>query len=701
MALDRGGGGGRGLAMGPLTARKIGARLEVGGLRFAEPLFEVYDAHDRRMNAVVGLRAALPQVITRRPLVERLQQHFKALGRIRHPQIVTIHEQIFDGPNYFISQELIEGPSLAEWIEARGARLMSCEEAFSIGCIVCAGLTAIHTERMCHGGVNPFGLRVAERFGVDDYQRPVSLRNGRLFLDNSIPVTLKLFDLGLPPMAGGIASTRKGYGLQEQSSEYISPEQMTGLAPNPRADFYTLACTLVFCMTGAPPASPSLAFSRKVDSAGDSLAALPDAAQNALQKALRRTSAERYANAEEMASALEAAIHYIQSHSRARTSPFPPPEPPPPEPPSPQAAGPRRPGSPVLTPLPVRPRTTRPITREEEPPTAPAPAPALPAAPEPLSPRAAAPPEPPSPGRPPREPSPRRGVLPRIERDPNWRPPLRASSLAQEREPVSSPIEPRPSEIHRPPSGHGIAMGLRLPELVLIPGGSYLRGSEDEEDASPRHLCIVDAFQIGRYPVTNEEYRQFILATGHAAPRSSTAQYAIWNGRDFPPELARHPVVHISWSDAAAFCDWLTQVTGKPHRLPTEAEWERAARGGLEGKIYPWGDDEPSAEHAVFDLLWTGPDSIPPVGTKPPNGFGLYDMAGLVWEWCQDFYHRRYYELPEVTEPNPLNEAPSLHKVMRGGAWSTGQRTLRCATRGKQRSDATTAAFGFRVAASA
>jgi len=236
-----------------------------------------------------------------------------------------------------------------------------------------------------------------------------------------------------------------------------------------------------------------------------------------------------------------------------------------------------------------------------------------------------------------------------------------------------------------------------IPEMRLIPGGTYTRGSTEVEDEQPIHRCTVDSFYLAVYPVTNEEYRRFVVESGHSPPRPAGPQYAIWEGNSFPPEQANRPVVQISWSDAMAYCDWLGSVSGYKIRLTSEAEWEYAARGGLEGKIYPWGDEDP-ADRAVYDLLWTGPLSIPEVGTKASNGYGLFDMAGLVWEWCRDFYHRRYYELPEATEPNPVNLAPSLQRVQRGGSWMTGFRTLRCAYRGKHRPDAATIGFGLRIA---
>jgi len=235
-----------------------------------------------------------------------------------------------------------------------------------------------------------------------------------------------------------------------------------------------------------------------------------------------------------------------------------------------------------------------------------------------------------------------------------------------------------------------------IPEMAFIPGGTFQMGGEEADDEKPAHPTTISAFYMAVHPVTNEEYRCFVLAEGHAPPHPQSDQYAIWDGTRFPHEQARRPVVHIRWDDANAYCRWLSELTGAQFRLPSEAEWECAARGGLPQKRFPWGDDEPTG-NAAFDLLWTGPTVIPEVCTFSPNAYGLHDMSGLVWEWCRDFYHRRYYELPEACEPDPVNEAPSMQRVQRGGAWLTGARTLRCAYRGKHRPDSATVGFGFRI----
>jgi formylglycine-generating enzyme required for sulfatase activity len=160
----------------------------------------------------------------------------------------------------------------------------------------------------------------------------------------------------------------------------------------------------------------------------------------------------------------------------------------------------------------------------------------------------------------------------------------------------------------------------------------------------------VDAFDLARCPVTTAEYGAYLRATGAPAPRFAA------DPRFGDP---RQPAVGVSWVAAVAFCDWLTRETGRPHRLPTEAEWERAARGGVEDARYPWGDEPPRVG---------GPLPAPPrVGTGPVNGFGLTDLAGVVHEWCLDWYAADAYA--GGPDRNPTGPATGTRRVSRGGAW--------------------------------
>ena len=198
--------------------------------------------------------------------------------------------------------------------------------------------------------------------------------------------------------------------------------------------------------------------------------------------------------------------------------------------------------------------------------------------------------------------------------------------------------------------------------MVLIPAGSFEMGdSKNEpeewmEDARPEHTGTLDAFYMNAYEVTNAQYSQFVRATeGYRK-----AEY--WDDDDL--NQANQSVVGVSWNDATAYAEWV----GK--RLPTEAEWEHAARGGLEGQRYPWGN-KITYDNANFSGTggidqW---DKCSPVGSFAANGYGLYDMAGNVWEWCQDRFADAYYIDSPVN--NPQGPETGGHRVLRGGSWST------------------------------
>jgi formylglycine-generating enzyme required for sulfatase activity len=212
--------------------------------------------------------------------------------------------------------------------------------------------------------------------------------------------------------------------------------------------------------------------------------------------------------------------------------------------------------------------------------------------------------------------------------------------------------------------------------MVTIPAGEFLMGSETgDKDELPVHIVFLDAYEIDRYPVTNEQYGRFMKATGHESPPH-------WKDRKF--NQPRQPVVDVSWFDALAYAKW----SGK--RLPTEAEWEKAARGGLEQQEYPWGDESPTGR-ADFGGKHTAPL---PVGGFAPNGYGLYDCAGGVWEWCFDWYDPEFYRFSP--KENPIAFETGGARVLRGGAWNNSRTALRVANRNWQRPKPAPPRSGFR-----
>jgi sulfatase modifying factor 1 len=201
-------------------------------------------------------------------------------------------------------------------------------------------------------------------------------------------------------------------------------------------------------------------------------------------------------------------------------------------------------------------------------------------------------------------------------------------------------------------------------QLVSIPATSFLMGSQDgADDERPVHRVWIDAFEIAATQVTNREYSAF-----------RAMQF------DDPDQ----PVVGVSWFDAVEYCRWL----GPRFRLPTEAEWEHAARGGMEGLRYPWGD---------------GPQSRPdydrpmPVARGVPNAFGLYDMCENVHEWCSDWYGANYYA--QSPEANPRGPERGSRRSSRGGSWRHQIKISRCAARSSIPPEFRYADYGFRVGA--
>jgi formylglycine-generating enzyme required for sulfatase activity len=251
------------------------------------------------------------------------------------------------------------------------------------------------------------------------------------------------------------------------------------------------------------------------------------------------------------------------------------------------------------------------------------------------------------------------------------------------------------------------------PNLARIAAGEFLMGAADaEDDERPVHRVFVSEFFIGRFPVTQDEYARFVRATGYPPPavrslpmiasggrdtlfRDLAAPY-VWN-HEPPVGFGAHPVVMVRYDDALAYCRWLSNAIGRVVRLPTEAEWEKAARGDTEGLRYPWGDDiDPSRCNLLPDASVKRQRGTRPTGTYPPNGYGLYDMIGNVWEWVSDWYAEDYYSTGEARDPHGP-ESGSM-RIVRGGSWVTDDvDLLRCAYRHKVPPDTYTYSIGFRV----
>jgi sulfatase modifying factor 1 len=252
------------------------------------------------------------------------------------------------------------------------------------------------------------------------------------------------------------------------------------------------------------------------------------------------------------------------------------------------------------------------------------------------------------------------------------------------------------------------------PDLARIPAGDFLMGAafDSEKDERPVHRVYVSEFFIGRFEVTNDEYARFVRATGHASPgirqlpiaaQSREAEFVSLAGRyvwvnDEPPSgRGAHPVVLVSYADATAYCRWLSETADRLYRMPSEAEWEKAARGGEEGQRYPWGDEiDQSCGNFLIDASLKSQKGTRPTGTYPPNGYGLCDVSGNVWEWVSDWYGADYYEGSEPRDPR--GPGRGAMRVVRGGSWVNDDvRSLRCSCRHPVPPDTYAHSIGFRV----
>jgi len=229
-----------------------------------------------------------------------------------------------------------------------------------------------------------------------------------------------------------------------------------------------------------------------------------------------------------------------------------------------------------------------------------------------------------------------------------------------------------------------IASANRDMEMIRISSGWFWMGSEGHYRwESPRHRVWVDEFAIAKTPVTRGEYARFLAATGQTEP-------AAWNEPAFSD--SNQPVVGVNWLAAVAYCEWLSKLEDRPYRLPTEAEWEKACRGGLENLEYAWGDEPPDSIE-FFGSDWKGPRRV---GEWKPNGYGLLDIGFNVHEWCSDWYSEDYYALSP--ERNPTGPESGTRRVSRGGSWRHQIKASRAAHRSSLPPGYAYTDYGFRVA---
>lgn len=236
--------------------------------------------------------------------------------------------------------------------------------------------------------------------------------------------------------------------------------------------------------------------------------------------------------------------------------------------------------------------------------------------------------------------------------------------------------------VPQPPAPVAPSAGIPMPTMLTISGGSFGMGSEkgtkeSDPDEYPVHTVFVKSFSLAKTEVTVAQYRAFCNATGRMMPPSPA-----WGWKE------DNPIVNVSWDDANEYCKWLSSKTGKPYRLPTEEEWEFAARGGTASRnsVYAGGADAA----AVGWYSGNAGDGTRSVGAKQPNELQLHDMSGNVWEWCSNWY--------AAYPGGTISKEGNVYRCCRGGSWNYGTSVMRCADRGGTNPAYKYDYLGFRVA---
>jgi len=610
---------------------------EVGRGSFAA----VYKAVDTTLERTVALKVLAPHLLWDPAFVQRFQREAKVVANLYHPNIVTIYEVSQVEGVYFIAMQFLEGRTLSRVLEAVGPLPISAVQVILEQ--IATALDYAHARGFVHRDIKPSNIIVAD--------------DGRVTLT----------DFGLVKAGEGTQLTASGVVFG--TPEYMSPEQAEGKALDARSDIYSLGVVLYEMLAGRAPfvadTTPAVMYKRVHEP--PPLEELPsDLSQGVaavVEKALAKKREERYQSAEEMAGALAAAVEAKAEPKVGRKEKL-------------VARG-SLPiwgwGSialvaalvigvaiflaiqgcePTAMPMPA----AQPATR-----TATVTATAIPMPPTDTPTSTSTPTKTPTLVPPTATP-----VVPTPT--PTPLPPTNTPTNA----PTNTPVPVSPTDTPTPSA---------TPDMVYVPAGEFIMGSHQRSNEQPVHAVYLDAFYIDKTEATNAQYRACVEAGLCRAPTICD-----WGEPTYEdPSKIDHPVVCVSWNDAKAYCEW----AGK--RLPTEAEWEKAARG-TDGRTYPWGEGI-DCDRAQYSGC--GGQTVP-VGSKPKGGspYGALDMAGNVWEWVADWYDSGYYS--RSPERNPLGPDSGELRVLRGGSWVYIPTSVRCAIRDWYIPDKRSSGVGFR-----
>jgi formylglycine-generating enzyme required for sulfatase activity/serine/threonine protein kinase len=686
--------------MNPLIHQTLLNRYRVDAVIGRGGMAEVYKVWDRERSTYLALKL-LHEDLAQDPIfIRRFQREAQNLARLQHPNIVRFYSLEQDGLILFILMDFIDGTSLRAEIMNNPRVGFIPERMLAVMRPVCAALTYAHHLGIIHCDVKPANILIHQ--------------NG----------TVLVSDFGIARMAEGGTTTLVGSG----TPTYMAPEQARGEDPKPEIDVYALGVVLYELLTGGErpftgataPITGSTA-SKVLWEQTNQLPVTPREYNSNISleleaivlRCLEKDPQRRFHSTQELYRALENAIQggveFVPGMTNVE-SPIPPPiiapSPTPaipvsPQPPASPLDTPRKgdgqvtPRSPVGQPVVAQPPAVQPTALKpvEAGPTAlqPAVQPPEPHTPPlPVGGAANQPVTPVLPAAPPartRKPitivlggaalivilllgfliASKMGWISSSDSPDSPAPGIGVNSPVLLPSPTSFPI----NEEISPPSCTAMGQGWKSPAddaiLVCVPIGEFVMGSENGDlNETPVHNVFLDAFWIDQNEVTNDQFKRFAQETGYLTDAEKSGSDINWQFPSGPSssiaDLGNHPVVKISWNDAQAYCAWAGR------QLPTEAQWEKAARSN-DQRTYPWGNTEASASLLNVDQPGDGYERTAPVGSFPLgiSPYGALDMSGNVWEWVTDWYEPDYSSADSVT--NPTGPDVGENHVIRGGSW--------------------------------
>jgi len=602
----------------------------------------VYKAFDTRLERDVAVKIIRTELFGK-AIIERILKRFereaKALARMSHINIVKVHDFGEHEGSPYLVLEYLPGGTLKD----RLGKPMSWQQALRLLLPIADALGYAHKRKIIHRDLKPSNVLLTES------DQP-------LLTDFGIAKILELED----------AQTLTGTSVGVGTPEYMAPEQGQGVDVDARADIYALGIVLYEMVTGHKPytANTPMAVIVKhihdpLPRPGSFIAGLPDAIEKLLLKVLAKKPGDRYQTMEELGAAMQ---NLMGTHA----------------PPERAAAPPMSKTAPSVDSMETRlqaPEEALTTDTFEQP-----------------------------------KPAPPKNQAPTIKpakKPPNWLPWATGGVFLLVAlfgwQTGSGPSQtfpnktPTPTNTLKPTTTEELSIDSSITrekdgmKMLYIPAGEFQMGSKDgESDEQPIHSVYLDAYWIDETEVTKAMYTKCVAISVCSTPYDS----------DFgDSSYSNHPVKFVSWFDAETYCEWAGA------RLPSEAEWEKAARGDLESKKYPWGDKSPSCQAGAKNgAQYTSCNNYTinqtvSVGSFSPNSFGIYDMAGNVWEWVADWHDSEYYA--NSPSNNPSGPSSGELRVLRGGSWGGGEFYLRSAYRFRYDPAKSYAGIGFRCLHSA